>query len=71
MNVHSTYDAIGIRLASVTPAEAPEIRLFVIVPVFGNWADTIDCLRMLAEQDPNISVRGEARRALAAWGKEI
>ena len=51
MNVHSTYDAIGVRLASVTPAETTEICLFVIVPVFGNWADTIDCLRMLAEQE--------------------
>lgn len=38
-------------LAPVAADEAAEIRLHVIVPVFGNWADTIDCLRMLAGQE--------------------
>ena len=51
MNPHSTYDTVRVRLAPATSAEATEVRLHVIVPVFGNWADTIDCLRMLAEQD--------------------
>src|SRR5271167_3245607 len=27
-----------------------EIRLFVIVPVFGNWDETMDCLRALEAQ---------------------
>jgi GT2 family glycosyltransferase len=51
MNPHSTSDTVRVRLAPATPAEATEVRLHVIVPVFGNWADTIDCLRMLAEQE--------------------
>jgi len=51
MHAESIHDAIGVELAPVTPAEATMIRLYVIVPVFGNWADTIDCLRMLAEQE--------------------
>ncbi len=28
-----------------------DIRLFVIVPVYGNWGDTLDCLRALDAQD--------------------
>src|SRR3954447_15781506 len=27
-----------------------EIRLFVIVPVYGNWDDTLECLRALERQ---------------------
>lgn len=27
-----------------------DVRLFVIVPVYGNWSDTLDCLEMLASQ---------------------
>lgn len=41
----------------MTPAEPPvrtpalpTVRLAVIMPVFGNWGDTLDCLRMLAGQ---------------------
>jgi GT2 family glycosyltransferase len=51
MHANSIHDARGARLAPVSTAEKTEIRLLVIVPVFGNWADTIDCLRMLAEQE--------------------
>lgn len=28
----------------------PDVRLAVIMPVYGNWEDTLDCLGMLAEQ---------------------
>jgi GT2 family glycosyltransferase len=28
-----------------------DIRLFVIVPVYGNWGDTFDCLKALDAQD--------------------
>lgn len=31
-------------------APATPVRLAVIIPVFGNWADTLDCLGMLADQ---------------------
>jgi GT2 family glycosyltransferase len=51
MHANSIHDAIGVRLAPATAAEATGVRLHVIVPVFGNWADTIDCVRMLAEQE--------------------
>ena len=51
MHANSIHDAIGVRLAPATAAEATGVRLHVIVPVFGNWADTIDCLRMLAGQE--------------------
>lgn len=27
-----------------------DIRLYLIVPVYGNWNDTLDCLRMLGAQ---------------------
>lgn len=26
------------------------IRLFIVIPVYGNWGDTLDCLRALAKQ---------------------
>ena len=32
------------------PSPLPAIRLAVIIPVYGNWEDTLDCLRMLAGQ---------------------
>ena len=31
-------------------ALATQVRLAVVMPVFGNWGDTVDCLRMLAGQ---------------------
>lgn len=31
-------------------ASSIPLRLAVIMPVFGNWADTLDCLGMLADQ---------------------
>lgn len=51
METLARQDAKGAMLAPATPAEAATIRLHVIVPVFGNWPDTIDCLRMLAAQE--------------------
>ena len=37
-------------MANPAPSPAGEIRLFVIVPVYGNWEDTHDCLAALAAQ---------------------
>jgi len=51
MSADSIHDACDARHTPASTAETPAIRLYVIVPVFGNWADTIDCLRMLAEQE--------------------
>ena len=51
MHASPPHHAFGTNLVAVAPAEMTEIRLFIIVPVVGNWADTTDCLRMLAEQE--------------------
>jgi len=51
MPTDSIHDACDARHGPASTAEPTAIRLHVIVPVFGNWPDTIDCLRMLAEQE--------------------